>query len=124
MKEIEKEIIQTAIKHAEELLNENWPSISEMLKETPDGKINIGLAVALDWSEVKPKVKTVISYSRKWKDEREDELEDPNQTRLNFRGEVVPDEPATVEMTLSACEPEPEAEKPKRGRKSKESVAA
>ena len=142
MKEIETQIIGTVIRHSDELLHENWNSIAEMLKEVPDGKINIGLAVALDWSEASPKVKTVISYSRKWKDEREDELEDPNQERLAFGGVAVtardtemnfgqePPEatPGDATPPQSDIEPGPDTNlppeangepRPKRGRKSK-----
>ncbi len=133
MKDIEKNIIQTILKHSDELLTENWQGIAQTLKEAADGKINVGLAVAIDWSEAAPKVKTVISYSRKWKDEREDELEDPNQTRLSFGGGVqvevhLPDqaeEPPAVngEAVVVLADPgsNGEAEPPKRKRRSRES---
>jgi hypothetical protein len=140
MKKIEEEIVGTILKHSDELLNENWLSISEMLKEVPDGKINVGLAVAIDWSEASPKVKTVISYSRKWKDEREDELDDPNQPRLNLQADLTIPTPSVggeqASATASPNDSEPPGNttippepnggqngdgKPKRGRKAKES---
>ncbi len=109
MKEIEKQITGTIVRHADELLNENWASIAEMLKEVPDGKINVGLSVAIDWSEAAPKVKTIISYSRKWKDEREDELDDPNQVRLKLEtGEM----PLTGEPTEAGIHEPGEPEQP------------
>ena len=132
MKKLDTEIIETILRHSTELLNENWQSIAEMLEDTPDGKISVGLAVAIDRSESSPKVKTVISYSRKWKDEREDELDDPNQPRLNLEGasnvsltivgengaqdgETAP--PTDVEHGDPTATHEPEPEAPKKGRR-------
>lgn len=133
MKQIEQDITSTIDRHVKELLDVNWASIAEMLKDTPDGKIGIGFKAAIDWSEAKPKVKTTITYARQWKDEREDELEDPNQSRMDFaegNGQFPPGEegvtaagPAEAEP-IDGMTPIDEAQKPKRrGRKAKAEAA-
>jgi hypothetical protein len=138
MTETQTKIVDTIIRHVRELLDENAASIFQTLSEIPDGKLGVGFKVALDWSSPpRPKVKTGITYARNWKDEREDELDDPNQislpgltvgggtVTLEFKRNGNGDEPGDVgpmidkeveSVVNTDAEPEPEP-KPKRGRR-------
>ena len=67
-----------------------------MIKESGD-KGGLTLAVAVDWTEKAPKVRTKLSFATKCTDERCDEVADPDQPELPIMDpsdEQPPSDPA------------------------------
>lgn len=77
-------ILSEAILGCADLLTSHWERMRD-IRSTADGsKLTTTLSIEVDDSGVRPKVKTKISYARKFSDDREIYVDDPSQTQMSF----------------------------------------
>ena len=76
-------LAKTVRDQVEDLVKSNYPQIKRIMLD--EGKESMKISFAVDFEEQLggAEVRTTISYSKKYKDEREDFC-DPNQTVLDF----------------------------------------
>lgn len=65
-----------------ELLEEYWPEVNDILRESPDGVMLISCGLKVDVRDKLPQVTAKLAFSKKWADEVSLYVEDPDQQQL------------------------------------------
>lgn len=78
----EESILSRILEAQADLLRKHWPKISGIRNGADDSTVTITFSSLVDASGPKPHILTRISYAQRFKDEREDWVDDPNQPRL------------------------------------------
>lgn len=80
----EAAIIAGIVQAQLDLLTQHWTQIQAIRDADDSSEVSISLSSAVNSSGPRTQVVTKISYSQKYKDEREDFIDDPNQTKMNI----------------------------------------
>lgn len=120
----DQQIRERFLARAGELLDAHWPEILEMIEEDEGNRATVKFSASIDKSESNSKLKTSITFSTSHKDERIDEIGDPNQLTLNVEGfdggpQPGSEEPPTSGDGAAAPSEAPAEPKRKRGRPKK-----
>jgi hypothetical protein len=86
----ENAIILEAVKQFRSAVCQNWPHIREVNELSEDGKVSFSFGATVNRAGKRPVVTGKLSFARRWTDETEGVVEDPNQQQLPIEGEAAP----------------------------------